>query len=165
MLKISSKTQINSPAIKIQQKLNISADDLNDLLKLCPSNENLNSYYYSCEIYFSPMCHLLILAAMLIADNQPQERVEDLGYKRYRKQLGGSFNPYDYSTFEEEVIFSKDGSDVRDILSLFQDWIANNKDKWKKIFDICEKNNINDPEILFYLEEDFYKLEKDYSNK
>ena len=64
-----------------------------------------------------------------------------------------------FSTELEDVIFSKDGSDVRDVLSLFQDWCANNKDKWKKIYSICNVNNINNPSKIFDLDDLFCEFE------
>ena len=157
---ISSKSRIKkNPKYELAQELKVDSSVISHLASLCPTEDAINSYYYSCDIYFSSISCLIMLASMLIDDNLSYEHIEDLGYKRYKSMLCGKNNPYDFSTFEEEVIFSKDGSDVRDVLSLFQDWCANNKDKWKKIYSICNVNNINNPSKIFELDHLFCDLE------
>ena len=157
---ISSKSNLKiNPKYKLAQELKVDMSVISHLASLCPVNDKINSYFYSCDISFSSIWCLVLLASMLIDDNLSYEHIEDLGYKRYKSMLGGKNNPYDFSTFEEEVIFSKDGSDVRDVLSLFQDWCANNKDKWKKIYSICNVNNINNPSKIFVLDDLFCEFE------
>lgn len=157
---ISSKSNLKiNPKYKLAQELKVDTSVISHLASLCPVNVKINSYFYSCDTYFSSIWCLVLLASMLIDDNLSYEHIEDLGYKRYKSMLGGKNNPYDFSTFEEDVIFSKDGSDVRDVLSLFQDWCANNKDKWKKIYSICNVNNINNPSKIFDLDDLFCEFE------
>lgn len=157
---ISSKSKLKiDPKYKLARELKIDTSVVAHLANLCPTKDQINSYYYSCDISFSNITCLVMLASMLINDNLSHDHIKDLGYKRYKSMLGGKNNPYDYSIFEEDVIFSKDGSDVRDVLSLFQDWCENNKDKWKKIYSICNVNNINDPKKIWYLYDLFCEFE------
>lgn len=85
---------------------------------------------------------LFTLAAMLIDDNVSWKRYHFLGYKNY----SGKNNPYDFSWFEEEI------RDDYDYLDACKDWITNNIEEFKKIYDLC-KNYPNDLNLkkIFYV--------------
>lgn len=46
---------------------------------------------------------LMMLAAMLVEDNQPEERICQLGTTTYVNSVASHNNPYDYSWFDGEV--------------------------------------------------------------
>ena len=74
-----------------------------------------------------------MLAFMLVDDNQDFKCWDILGTKAY-KRFGGKNNPYDYSWFEEE------DEDEKDYLQYVFDWISENEDEFKKIYDIVKKH-------------------------
>ena len=126
--KINSKTAKQGNALV--KLFNLDNDEANYLYQYWDSKESLFNFK---DPLCSPLESLLMLAFMLVDDNQDFKCWDILGTKAY-KRLGGKNNPYDYSWFEEE-----DG-DEKDYLQYVFDWISENEDEFKKIYDIVKKH-------------------------
>lgn len=116
----------------------------------------LNKYVYGWplgeDIKHKSLCTafelLFTLAAMLVDDGNDYLQVYKLGFTSYKKI--GKNNPYDYSWFEEEV-------DDKDMLTICQEWIADNEKEFRNIYNLCKKydNDLTIEKIKSFYEEVF----------
>lgn len=128
---IIEKFKINSKTAKkgnvLVKLFNLDNDEADYLYQYWDPKEPLFKFN---DPLCSPLESLLMLAFMLVDDNQDFNFYNELGYKDYK----GKHNPYDYSWFEEE---DEKGLDY---LFVLEDWIKNNEDEFKKIYDIVKKH-------------------------
>ena len=87
---------------------------------------------------------LFYMAACLVGDNLPIDKLNILGYKKYP----GNNNPYD-TGFGYEC----DNGNGVELIDFCRDWCNKNYQEWEKIFALCKKykNDLNTDKI-----EEFY---------
>ena len=156
-LKITSKTKINSKSTDIANYLGIEekyAQEIVDYYLNKKYFDDLDNIYEK-DLLATQFELVFMCTSMLVADNQPIESFTSLGYKAYKNKKGGTYNPYDYSWFEEE--FSDQDNDYPTLLDYMQEKFANNKKTRENIrdaYDFCKKADINDPDKIF----DIYEI-------
>lgn len=151
-LKINSKTKVNDKSKDIAYYLGIEKKYAQQIV-----DNYLNKKYfddldniYEKDLPATQFELVFMCMSMLVGDNQPIESFTSLGYKAYKTKIGGNYNPYDYSWFEEE--FSDQDNDYPTMLDYMQDKFFNNKATKENIIDayeFCKKANINDPDKIF----------------
>lgn len=151
-LKINSNSKINPITKNIANYLNIEekyAKEIEDKYLNKKYFDDLDNIYEK-DLLATQFELVFMCVSMLVADNQPIESFTSLGYKAYKNKKGGTYNPYDYSWFEEE--FSDQDNDYPTVLDYMQEKFANNKKTRENIrdaYDFCKKANINNPEKFF----------------
>lgn len=129
--KINSEN-VHSPEKNLAKLFNLDQDEAKYLYQFW---DNENKLIKFTNPVCSPLEGLLMLAFMLVDDNMDFDTWDFLGTKSYKK-LGGKNNPYDYSWFEEE-----DEKDQNlDYLCAIGEWIKENTDEFKKIYEIVKKH-------------------------
>ena len=151
-LKISADTKIYSKKQEIAKHLNIEENYAQEII-----NKYLDKNYfddlddiYNKDLLATQFELVFMCVCMLVGDNQPIEQFTNLGYKAYKRVAKGSYNPYDYSWFEES--FSDQDNDYPTVLDYMQEKFMNNKKTRENIIDaynFCKKANINDPDKIF----------------
>lgn len=158
-LKINSNTKVHDKVSDIANHLEIKEEYAKEIV-----DNYLNKKYfddldniYEKDLPATQFELVFMCVCMLVGDNQPIESFTSLGYKAYKTRKGGSYNPYDYSWFEEE--FSDQDNDYPTMLDYIQEKFENIKGTRANItdaYEFCKKANINDPDKIFDIYEIIY---------